>query len=197
VIDALTNTYAKRASNMTIVGCSRQRAWRFACTLSLALFAGTGCAATDDGNTVEADILTRYERYWDVLTEVRSRERPGWEDLEQVARGLLLRDLVGETAHNQRLSALYSGAPKRVLQSLDVEPERAYVVDCINMSSWLLIDSVSRNLIEDQHVRDTAILGLFTLARDNGDGEWYVTRYDELGECSVASALPTGTHHGD
>jgi len=128
-------------------------------------------------------VQQRYETYWTVLQQVRADFNVPATDLEKVAAGTLLRSLTSETQQLRTIGDVYVGAPRRAVQSVEVDGDRSYILDCIDISKWLLAPEATKIAIPDQQVQAQPGLYEFTLAQK--DGSWYVTVSQQVDSCTL------------
>lgn len=140
-----------------------------------------GCASpsSDSPTTVEND----YAQYWSVLQNVRADPGVPVASLESVAAGLLLRSLTSDVTSMRAIGDVYVGAPQRKVQSVEVDGDRAYVLDCVDISSWLLAPEATKIAISGQLIQPGASLYEFTLAQK--DEYWFVTVSQQVDSCTL------------
>jgi len=97
--------------------------------------------------------------------------------------GRSMRSLTSDVNSMRALGEVYVGSPKRNVESVEVDGDRAHVLDCVDISKWLLAPEATRVAIPDQIVQDEPGLWEFTLALR--DGAWFVTLSQQVGSCTL------------
>lgn len=123
-----------------------------------------------------------YVDYWEVVLSTASDMEDPASALARVARGQQLRSLVSGIRQDQAEGMVTVGTVDRRLLDVLTERGRTYVVDCLDLSNWLIADAASGQPLEDQQVNAPDQAYVFTLAER--DGKWFVTDSEVIGSCA-------------
>jgi len=149
----------------------------------LVLASTTTGACTASVPDTDAVVAHDYGHYWEVLQEVRAGSSIPVANLEEVAAGTLLRSLTADVNSMRSLGEVYVGSPKRNVESVEVTNTRAYVLDCIDISGWMLAPEATKVAIPGQLVQEEPALYEFTLALK--DDAWFVTVSQQVDHCAL------------
>jgi len=144
--------------------------------------AGCSSAPAVPGNSSDADqVRDRYAEYWRVVRDVSASSSADLSELSTVARGTQLRTYMASQEKSRAQGLVSDGPVVSNIRDVTVDGDRAYVIDDLDISQWLLRYESTGEVVEYQNRNPACARYQFTLARD--EGQWYVTQADQVGSC--------------
>ena len=156
--------------------------WRRAAVMLLVVPAviGNGGCAPSSQDDHEA-VVARYEEYWSAVQRVTSSSTMDLDELSDTARGTQLRSLTENWAASRAEVVVSVGSVRSDVTEVSIRGDRAYLIDRLDLSGWLLADADTGGAFEGQFVNPSCEIYEVVLARDSG--RWYVTEISDLGQC--------------
>jgi hypothetical protein len=115
------------------------------------------------------------------MEQVTSSATADLGQLNEVCRGTQLRSLTEGWTRSRAHGIVSVGSVKSNVVEAKISNDRAYLVDELDLSHWLLAHGETGAPVEGQYVNPECAAYEVVLAKD--DGQWFVTEIADLGPC--------------